>query len=75
MAGTVAAMYFFPTTPFLPTFTFMIPAFVLHKCYFIDLPATKSVLVFFEQNHPELCSWLPESALLEATMLYERKAL
>jgi hypothetical protein len=75
IAATGPAIYAFPFNPFLITVLFTIPAFVLHKSYFIDLPATKSVLTFFEHNHPELCSWLPESALLEATMLHEQKVL
>jgi hypothetical protein len=80
IAVTGAVLYFFHAShflksPFLLTFLFTIPAFALHKSYYIDLPRTKSVLAFFEQNHPELCSWLPESALLEAKMLYEQKAL
>jgi hypothetical protein len=79
-AITGAVIYFYHTShflksPFLLTFLFTIPVFALHKSYFIDLPRTKSVLTFFEQNHPELCLWLPESALLEAKMLYEEKAL
>src|SRR5277367_723580 len=66
IAVTGAVIYFFSTSPFLKspfllTFLFTIPAFALHKSYFIDLPKTKSVLAFFEKNHPELCSWLPES--------------
>ena len=75
IVGTGMAIYFFPSTPFLITFIFTVPAFALHKSYFIDLPASKSVLAFFENNHPELCSWLPESALLEAGMMFERKGL
>jgi len=75
-----AVIYFFPASPllqspFLFTFLFTIPVFTLQNIYFINLPKTKSVLAFFEHNHPELCSWLPESALLEAKMLYEQKAL
>ena len=70
---TGAGIYFFSSTPFLTTFIFTIPAFALHKSYFIDLPKTKSILAFFEQNHPELCSWLEESAFLEAKMLCEKK--
>ena len=75
ISALAAVIYFFPSTPFITTFIFTLPAFALHKGYFIDLPATKSVLAFFEQNHPELCSWLPESALLEARMLYEQRIL
>jgi hypothetical protein len=76
-AGTGAAIYLLPSDSFLYLFPviFIVPPFALHHSYFIDLPATKSVLAFFEKNHPELCSWLPESALLEAKMLYEQKAL
>ena len=71
-AATGAAIYFIPTSNWT-VFIFIIPGFILHKSYFIDLPATKAVLAFFEQNHPELCSWLPESALLEAKLLFEQK--
>jgi hypothetical protein len=39
--------------------------------YYVTLPAIKNILLFFELNHPQLCSWLPESALLEAKMVYE----
>jgi hypothetical protein len=74
-AATGAAIYLLPSDSFLYLFPviFIVPPFALHHSYFIELPATKSVLAFFEHNHPELCSWLPESALLEAEMLYEQK--
>jgi hypothetical protein len=75
LVATGAVEYFFPSTPYPVIFIFVVPVFALHKSYFIDLPATKSVLSFFERNRPVLCSWLPESALLEAEMLNEKKAL
>ncbi len=74
MAATVVAMHFFPSTHFLIIFIFVVPGFAIHNGYFIDLPRTKSVLSFFEHNHPELCSWLPESALLEAKLESDAKA-
>ena len=76
-AAIGATSYLLPSGSFLYLFPviFIVPPFALHHSYFIELPATKSVLAFFEQNHPELCSWLPESALLDARMLYEQKAL
>jgi hypothetical protein len=74
-AAAGAALYFFPTNAWVIPFVFIVPSFALHKVYFIDLPATKNLLIFFEQHHPELCSWLEESALLEATMLSEQKGL
>lgn len=45
----------------------------LYNSYFIELPALKKVLAFFETNHPEVCSWLPESPLLEAQKMSDRK--
>jgi len=72
IAASGAAIYFLPS-PY--SFLSIVPGFVLHEYYFIELPATKSVLAFFEHNHPELCSWMPESALLEAKMMYEHKEL
>ncbi len=60
---------------FIPIFTLTLLGYFLHKKYFFDLPHAKAILAFFERNHPELCSWLPDSALLEAKILYSQKEL
>jgi hypothetical protein len=54
-------------------FVFIAAGFALHKTYLIDLPSTKVILAFFEQSHPELCSWVKESAVLEATLTHASK--
>jgi hypothetical protein len=50
----------------------VIPPFVLHKIYFVDVPEAKVFTAYFELHHPELCSWLEESAALEARLAYEK---
>ena len=74
-AAAGGALYYFPEPKYgwLMPFVFIFSSFNFHRMYFIDLPRDKSILAFFEQNHPEMCSWLEESAVLEAAMAYEQK--
>jgi hypothetical protein len=73
-AATGVAIYLFPTSN-LVVFILIVPGFILQKTYFIDLPRSKVFLAHFEKHHPELCSWLPESALLEAQVLFNQKTV
>ena len=72
IAGAFAVIYFLPShySDFAAV-PIICAGFQLHRYYFIELPADKTILAFFEQNHPELCSWLEDSAVLEAAKMYE----
>ena len=74
LTGAGAIVYYFPQYGWLVPFGFIFSSSQFHMMYFIELPRDKSILAFFEQNHPEMCSWLEESALLEAAMAYENKS-
>lgn len=74
-AAAGAVIYFLPADGAWGVFLIIGPGFLLHRHYFIELPASKSLLTFFESNHPELCSWRPDSALREATLAYAEKKL
>ena len=55
-------------------FALVAGAFWLQIIYFVHVPRKRLFLAFFERHHPELCSWLQESAELEAMAQFEKRA-